>query len=68
MFFCRYCEINQTFALQLLKLFLSTSTFYYISFSLYESVAPVEDSTVKEVACVLREWHVIWKRLYVVSI
>lgn len=32
---------------------------------LSETVTPVEDSTVLEVSCVLREWHVIWKRLYV---
>ncbi|XP_076363419.1 dedicator of cytokinesis protein 3-like isoform X2 [Tachypleus tridentatus] len=32
---------------------------------LYETVTPVDDSSVREVACVLREWHVIWKRLYV---
>ncbi|XP_076362645.1 dedicator of cytokinesis protein 3-like isoform X4 [Tachypleus tridentatus] len=32
---------------------------------LYETVTPVDDSTVREVSCVLKEWHVIWKRLYV---
>ncbi|XP_013788618.2 LOW QUALITY PROTEIN: dedicator of cytokinesis protein 3-like [Limulus polyphemus] len=32
---------------------------------LYETVTPVDDTSVREVACVLREWHVIWKRLYV---
>ncbi|XP_074646963.1 dedicator of cytokinesis protein 3-like isoform X4 [Tubulanus polymorphus] len=30
-----------------------------------ETVIPVEDNTVKEVAFVLKEWNVIWKRLYV---
>lgn len=35
---------------------------------LFESVVPVEDSVVREVTLVLREWADIWKRLYVVSI
>ncbi|KAG8186361.1 hypothetical protein JTE90_026781 [Oedothorax gibbosus] len=39
--------------------------FHICNEGLYETVSPVEDSTVREVACVLREWHIIWKRLYV---
>ncbi|GIY19726.1 dedicator of cytokinesis protein 3 [Caerostris extrusa] len=45
--------------------FIHLKAFHIYNEGLYETVAPVEDSTVKEVACVLREWHVIWKRLYV---
>lgn len=30
----------------------------------YETVTPVEDPTVKEIALVLREWGGIWKRLF----
>jgi hypothetical protein len=31
-------------------------------------VIPIEDSVVREVTLVLREWGNIWKRLFVVSI
>ncbi|XP_064489712.1 dedicator of cytokinesis protein 3-like isoform X2 [Ornithodoros turicata] len=30
----------------------------------YETVTPVEDQTVHEATCVLREWYPIWKKLY----
>lgn len=30
----------------------------------YETVMSVEDPTVREATCVLREWHPIWKKLY----
>lgn len=33
---------------------------------LFESVVPLEDSVVREVTLVLREWGDIWKKLYVV--
>ncbi|CAB0036454.1 unnamed protein product [Trichogramma brassicae] len=32
---------------------------------LFESVIPLEDPVVREVSLVLREWGIIWKRLYV---
>nr|CAD7403077.1 unnamed protein product [Timema cristinae] len=32
---------------------------------LFESVIPIEDSVVREVTLVLREWGNIWKQLYV---
>lgn len=32
---------------------------------LFESVTPLEDTVVREVTLVLREWSVIWKNLYV---
>lgn len=28
-------------------------------------MVPVEDPTVREVTCVLREWHTIWKKLFI---
>nr|CAD7580524.1 unnamed protein product [Timema californicum] len=34
--------------------------------SLFESVIPIEDSVVREVTLVLREWGNIWKQLYVI--
>ncbi|CAG2069251.1 unnamed protein product, partial [Timema podura] len=33
---------------------------------LFESIIPIEDSVVREVTLVLREWGNIWKQLYVV--
>ena len=36
-------------------------------FSLYETVSPIEDPIVKEVSYVLREWCIIWRRLYQVG-
>lgn len=33
----------------------------------HETVTPVEDPVVREVNYVLREWSIIWKRLYTVS-
>jgi hypothetical protein len=37
-------------------------------YRLFESVIPIEDTVVREVTLVLREWGNIWKRLFVVSI
>ena len=34
----------------------------------HQTVIPVEDSVVKEVTDVLREWGIIWKRQFVVSV
>ncbi|GFS76082.1 dedicator of cytokinesis protein 3 [Nephila pilipes] len=45
--------------------YIHLKAFHIYNEGLYETVAPVEDPTVKEVACVLREWHIIWKRLYI---
>lgn len=37
-----------------------------MNFRSYETAIPLEDSVVREVSLVLRDWNCIWKSLYVV--
>ncbi|KAG1701194.1 Dedicator of cytokinesis protein 3 [Nymphon striatum] len=44
---------------------ISLKAFHLNNEGQYETVTPVEDLTAQEVSCLLREWSIIWQKLYI---